>query len=265
MKSLLYHRLIRYGFAFLLAIVFIGCSSRQYNNYPRYKTNFSPPKNVRINNSNSMHKATMRPYTVGGKTYYPTTVRIGDTVSGIASWYGRDFHGKRTSNGEYYNMYDMTAANKTLPMNTMVKVTNLNNSKSAIVRINDRGPFVKTRIIDLSYAAASRLGVLSHGTAPVRLEVIGFNGVINRDKTKVKSVSMSNYLVQIGAFRRQSGANRYASRYSKVLSRYKSVVKRYMLDNYPIYRVYLSGFKSENEARDFIAKGMFRGSFIVGN
>ncbi len=207
----------------------------------------------------------MRPYSVGGKIYYPTTVSIGDESSGIASWYGRDFHGKRTSNGEYYNMYDMTAAHKTLPMNTMVKVTNLNNSKSAVVRVNDRGPFVKTRIIDLSYAAASRLGVVSHGTAPVRLEVIGFNGVLHRDKTKVASVSMSSYMVQIGAFRKQSGANRYAYQYSNVLSRYKSVIKKYILDNYPIYRVYLSGFKSENEARDFIAKGMFRGSFIVGN
>ncbi len=207
----------------------------------------------------------MRPYRVGGKTYYPTTVSIGDTFSGIASWYGRDFHGKRTSNGEYYNMYDMTAANKTLPMNTMVKVTNLNNSRSAVVRINDRGPFVRTRIIDLSYAAASRLGVVAHGTAPVRLEVIGFNGVVNRNKNKIQSVSVSDYMVQIGAFRNKSGAYRYANRYSNVLSRYKSIVKKYMLDNYPIYRVYLKGFKSENEARDFISKGMFDGAFIVGS
>lgn len=207
----------------------------------------------------------MRPYRVGGKTYYPTTVSIGDTSSGIASWYGRDFHGKRTSNGEYYNMYDMTAAHKTLPMNTMVKVTNLNNMRSAIVRINDRGPFVKTRIIDLSYAAASRLGIVSHGTAPVRLEVVGFNGVLNRSKNRVASVRMSSYLVQIGAFRRESGAKRYANRYAHVSSRYKSVIRKYMLDGFPIYRVYLSGFKSENEARDFISKGMFVGAFVVGN
>lgn len=262
MKKLSYLKFIRYFFLFFIGIIFIGCSTHRY---PNYKRHFSTPKNVKINNSNSMHRATMRPYRVGGKIYYPTTVSIGDTSSGIASWYGRDFHGKRTSNGEYYNMYDMTAAHKTLPMNTMVKVTNLRNSKSAIVRINDRGPFVKTRIIDLSYAAASRLGVVSHGTAPVRLEVIGFNGVIHRNKTKVASVSMSNYLVQIGAFRNQSGANRYANRYLKVLSRYKSVIKKYMLNGYPIYRVYLSGFKSENEARDFIKKGMFSGAFIVGN
>jgi len=207
----------------------------------------------------------MRPYTVAGKRYYPTTVSVGDTFSGIASWYGKDFHGKKTSNGEYYNMYDMTAASKTLPMNTMLKVTNLKNSKSAVVRINDRGPFVKTRIIDLSYAAASRLGVVARGTAPVRLEVIGFGGVINRNKTRVETVSMSGYMVQIGAFRKRDGANRYARRYAKVLGRYSALVKEYMLDGSPIYRVYLSGFGSENEARDFIAKDMFDGAFIVVN
>ena len=259
---MLYLKFIRYFFIFFTGIVFIGCSTHRY---PSYKKHFFPPKNVKINNSNSMQRATMRPYRVGGKIYYPTTVSIGDISSGVASWYGRDFHGKRTSNGEYYNMYDMTAAHKTLPMNTMVKVTNLNNSRSAIVRINDRGPFVKTRIIDLSYAAASRLGVVSHGTAPVRLEVVGFNGVLHLDKTKVASVSMSSYLVQIGAFRKKSGANRYANQYRNISSRYRSVIKKYMLDGFPIYRVYLSGFKSENEARDFIRKGMFSGAFIVGN
>jgi len=205
----------------------------------------------------------MRPYQVDGKTYYPTTVSVGDTFSGIASWYGRDFHGKKTSNGEYYNMYDMTAAHKTLPMNTMVKVTNLRNSKSVVVRINDRGPFVRTRIIDLSYAAASRLGVVGSGTAPVRLEIIGFGGLIRANRTKPSSVSLGNYLVQIGAFRKKSGARRYAQRYLRVEARYKSKVKEYMLDGYPIYRVYLSGFNSEAEARDFIAKGKFTGSFIV--
>ncbi len=207
----------------------------------------------------------MKPYRVSGKTYYPTTVSIGDTFSGVASWYGRDFHGKKTSNGEFYNMYGMTAANKILPMNTMVKVTNLQNSRSAIVRVNDRGPFVKTRIIDLSYAAASRLGVVSKGTAPVRLEIIGFGGVVSTSKTRVKSVSMTNFLVQIGAFRKKSGAQRFAAQNTNILSRYKSLIKEYSYEGYPIYRVYLSGFESENEARDFISKGLFDGSFIVGN
>ena len=84
-----------------------------------------------------MHKATMRPYNVGGRVYYPTVVRVGSSYRGIAGWYGNNFHGNSTSNGEYYNMYSYTAAHKTLPMNTMVKVTNLKNNRSVIVRINE--------------------------------------------------------------------------------------------------------------------------------
>jgi len=212
-----------------------------------------------------MQKATMRPYQVGGKTYYPTKVSVGDTYSGIGSWYGKDFHGRNTSNGEYYNMYAMTAAHKTLPMNTMVKVTNLSNNKSVVVRINDRGPFVKTRIIDLSYEAALRLGYATRGTAPVRLQVVGFSGVINTSKTQVHSVNLNSFYVQIGAFRNQSGAQRYAKEYSHILGAYRAIIRTYSYLGLPLYRVYLSGFKSEKEARDFIAKGMFAGSFIVGN
>jgi len=247
--------------------IFIGCGSKNYTYQPSYsyQKNFNIPANTKINSSKSMQRATMKPYRIGGKTYYPTTVSEGDTFSGIASWYGKDFHGKKTSNGEYYNMYDMTAAHKTLPMNTMVRVTNLRNSRSVVVRINDRGPFVSTRVIDLSYAAASRLGVIARGTAPVRLEVVGFKGLIRAGKTTPSRVKLSGFLVQIGAFRNKSGASRFASRYANVEQRYISKVKKYMLDGYPIYRVYLSGFGSENEARDFMSRGEFRGSFIVRN
>ena len=91
-----------------------------------------------------------RPYTVRGKTYYPLLSAHGFREEGIASWYGRDFHGKTTSNGERYNMYGMTAAHKLLPFNTQVKVTNKANGRSIVVRINDRGPFVANRVIDLT-------------------------------------------------------------------------------------------------------------------
>ncbi len=257
----------RYLVYILIIAIFAGCGGKGYTYQPSYsyQKNFSTPTNTRINNSKSMHRATMRPYRVDGKKYYPTTVSEGDTFSGIASWYGKDFHGKKTSNGEYYNMYDMTAAHKTLPMNTMVRVTNLRNSRSVVVRINDRGPFVSTRIIDLSYAAASRLGIVVRGTAPVRLVVVGFKGLINANRTTPSRVRLSGFLVQIGAFRNRSGASRFASRFTQVEGRYSSKIKEYMLDGYPIYRVYLSGFGSENEARDFISRGEFRGSFIVRN
>jgi rare lipoprotein A len=91
---------------------------------------------------------------------------------GYAAWYGPGFHGKRTASGEIYNMYDLTAAHKTLPFGTIVKVYNLENGRSVVVRINDRGPFVKGRIIDLSYGAAKKLGMIEKGVVRVRIEVI---------------------------------------------------------------------------------------------
>ena len=245
----------------VIALLFVGCGTREYT----YTSSYSPssaPVSTQINNSANMHRATMRPYSVMGKTYYPTKVSIGDSFSGVASWYGDDFHGKKTSNGEYYNMYDMSAAHKTLPMNTMVKVTNLRNDRSAIVRINDRGPFVKSRIIDLSYTAAKRLDVVQHGTAPVRLEVVGFNGVIG-EFSKEKSVVMDGYFVQIGAFRNKEGALNYVKTHSNVNGRYKAILKEHELDGKPLYRVWLSGFDSEEEARDFKDSGVFSGSFIT--
>jgi len=113
-----------------------------------------------------------RPYTVLGKNYTPMLDETGYTEEGIASWYGRKFHGYHTSNGETYDMFAMTAAHKTLPLPSFVRVTNTENGKSVIVRVNDRGPFHADRIIDLSYAAAYKLGYYNHGTAKVKLEAI---------------------------------------------------------------------------------------------
>ena len=97
-------------------------------------------------------------------------------LEGVASWYGPGFHGKRTANGEIYNMYSMTAAHKTLPFDTIVRVNNLDNGRSIVVRINDRGPFVNGRIIDLSRSAAEKLGMVGPGTANVKLEVLSEGG-----------------------------------------------------------------------------------------
>ena len=111
-------------------------------------------------------------YVVHGKRYYVMDDSEGFVQRGIASWYGRKFHGRRTSSGEVYNMHDMTAAHKTLPIPVYVHVRNLDNGRTAIVRVNDRGPFIDGRIIDLSYAAATRLGVDGPGTANVEISVI---------------------------------------------------------------------------------------------
>ena len=111
-------------------------------------------------------------YVVFGKRYYPMKSSLGYVERGIASWYGSKFHGRNTSNGEVYDMYRMTAAHKTLPLPTFVEVTNLENGRQVVLRVNDRGPFHSNRIIDLSYAAASRIGMLGKGTALVEVRAI---------------------------------------------------------------------------------------------
>ncbi len=112
------------------------------------------------------------PYTVLGKTYYPLNNASAYSVTGTASWYGTKFHGQATANGEQYDLYGMTAAHKTLPLPSYVRVTNLDNGKSVIVRVNDRGPFYSDRVIDLSFAAAKKLGYAETGTAHVKVEGI---------------------------------------------------------------------------------------------
>lgn len=112
------------------------------------------------------------PYTVLGKTYFPLTNSNTYVATGTASWYGTKFHGQNTANGEVYDLYGMSAAHKTLPLPSYVKVTNLDNNRSVILRVNDRGPFYSDRIIDLSYAAAKKLGYAEIGTARVRVEGI---------------------------------------------------------------------------------------------
>ena len=212
--------------------------------------------------------ATMRPYTVMGREYYPTVVRVGDVFSGIASWYGSDFHGKSTSNGEGYDMYAMTAAHKTLPMNTVVRVTNTQTNAQTIVRINDRGPFVETRIIDLSFAAAQQIGVDRTGTAPVTLEVLGFEPSGSR-KIDMNTLAqgpresvLSSFFVQIGAFERFEGALATKQKNASY-NGYSAIIKDTEYNNKRLFRVWLGGFKSEAEARDFISRGYFEGSFII--
>jgi len=118
---------------------------------------------------------------------------------GIASWYGADFHGKQTSSGEVYDMYQLTCAHNTLPLGTMVMVTNLENGRSVELKVNDRGPFVKGRIIDLSYAAARMLGMHEQGTAAVRVEVIGSAPEL-----------VQRYTVQVGSFTDETNAQKLA-------------------------------------------------------
>ncbi|MFV0481595.1 MAG: septal ring lytic transglycosylase RlpA family protein [Campylobacteraceae bacterium] len=245
----------------LTAVFIAGCSSKQ--KVVSYTPSSSSSSSTQVNDSVGMHQATMRPYTVLGKTYYPSTVSTGDTYSGVASWYGKDFHNKKTSNGEAYNMYGLTAAHKTFPMNTIVKVTNTKNNKSIVVRINDRGPFVANRVIDMSYEGAKQLDFISTGTTPVKLEVLGFHGRTTPAGSAKETIVLSDFDVQIGAFLRRDGAVYTANEYNKQSSIYKAMVSEGYLDSNAIFRVWLQGFKSEAEARDFIANGKYQGAFIV--
>ena len=215
---------------------------------------------------------TMKSYRVNGKSYYPSVVDVGATMKGIASWYGPDFNGKRTSNGEIYDMYAFTAAHKTLPMHTIVRVTNLENRKQVTVRINDRGPFVKNRIIDLSKAAARAIDMTHKGTAPVKLEVLGFNSnpkALKAEFKKPRQIShhakqLRNFYIQIGSFRKFQGAKLYQERFTQLGESHHAIIKTSYLDDKPIYRVLVDGFFSEDEAKAYIQEhSAFRDAFIV--
>lgn len=260
----------------IIALSFLlGCSTRSRHNYRYYNHNsvkeYSSNKSY-YNNSPEKKRyssSTMRPYVVRGIRYHPTVVSVGDVFKGNASWYGPNFHGKLTSNGERYNMWGMTAAHKTLPMNTIVKVTNLRNNKSTVVRINDRGPFVATRIIDLSKAAASKINMIGHGTAPVKLEILGFEGKgakrIPTKKELKKSPqkkSIAHFALQIASFSKIDGALKTQEKYDGT-SGYSTIILDKETNRGRMFKVLLKGFKSEQEARDFKANGIFEKAFIV--
>ena len=197
-----------------------------------------------------------KPYTIRGKTYYPLTSGDGFVEEGIASWYGSDFHGKTTANGERYDMYSMTAAHKILPFNTQVKVTNLQNGKSIVVRVNDRGPFVADRIIDLTHTGATKIGMMGPGTARVRVETVGAVPAIKNGDI------MGNFYVQVGAFSRKDNAERLVAKFkSQGLN-----ARMYYVDYIYLWRVQAGPYPSVNAAEsargDLLAH--YPGSFVVG-
>jgi len=224
-------------------ILLTGCTTKSYF-FPKSSSGYV----TKTYETTGATTPTQKVYSVNGKMYYPKkSVPIGWKQRGIASWYGPNFHGKYTSNGELYNMYAYTAAHKTLPMNTIVKVTNLKNKKSVVVRINDRGPFVEGRIIDLSYIAGKQIGLDKSGIAPVVIEVIGFKG----------KNYLNGYTIQVGAFSNKNGAILTANKYKRL--GYNSKV----LKKGDFYKVVIGQFKSYNEAKKFKLENSLNG-FIIG-
>ncbi len=188
-------------------------------------------------------KGNTNPYTVLGKTYHLLPTSEGYAEEGLASWYGTKFHGKQTSNGEIYDLNLMTAAHKTLPIPCYVRVTNRQNGRSAIVRVNDRGPFHSDRLIDLSHAAAVKLGFADSGTAPVFIETVVPDAPSD---SNIVPAPNSNWYLQAGAFQNQSAATELG----KKLAAYTDLpvqVKPSAGANAVIYRVRVGPVQQESE------------------
>ena len=188
------------------------------------------------------------PYTQFGVTYHVLPSSQGFRETGIASWYGSKFHGRRTSNGEIYDMYAMTAAHKTLPIPSYVRVTNQENRLSIVVRVNDRGPFHESRIIDLSYVAALKLGFAAKGTAKVSVEALDpYTGIVSTPIANQINGSSSVPLkagqyLQAGAFQNSQSAKRLADQIAKTLAIAVSVKQTDQ-----IFKVWMGPFRNDNE------------------
>ena len=205
-----------------------------------------------------LNKFSNRPYKVFGKTYYPMTTLKPYTATGYATWYGKKYHGNKTSIGEVYDMYKMTAAHKTLPLPCYVKVTNLKNDKTVIVRVNDRGPFVKDRIIDLSYAAANRLEIIEKGSELVKVELIDLD-----KKVKVSEINKQIY-IQAGLFSDEKNANNLIKKIKKLGTVKNENIKK--IKNEDQFQVLIGPFKNNQKAKikkDELSDNFFINGFIV--
>ena len=208
---------------------------------------------------------TQKPYKINSKTYFPIPSSYGFEQTGIASWYGADFHGRKTSNGETYNMYSMTAAHKTLPMNTVLLVRNLENNREIVIRVNDRGPFVRGRVIDLSYTAAKKLHVVGKGTARVSIVAMGEAGK-NQDEIiqLARSFYEGDFYVQIGAFANPDNALRLQNRF--IAAGHKTIIKKYRGSKTTYYRVHVyvgNTLKGARQARAILEKRGYHDAFVV--
>lgn len=213
-----------------------------------------------------LHRYANRTYVALGKTYTPMTVAGNFKQSGIASWYGKKFHGQRTSSGERYNMYAMTAAHPTLPIPSYARVTNVANHKSVVVRINDRGPFLHDRVIDLSYAAAYKLGIIEKGSAEVEVESITSDAPRSPSVEAIRHVPLtpavsqtpamsiaaatpsSNVFLQLGAFSSRDAAEQFLAQMRAKLGNTGKQLVLFTQNNK--VRVHIGPYTSQQDARN---------------
>lgn len=200
-------------------------------------------------------------YEVQGKRYSVLKTASGFRQTGVASWYGTKFHGRRTSSGERYDMYAMTAAHKTLPIPAYVEVRNLDNGRKIVVRVNDRGPFVNNRIIDLSYVAAKKLGITANGTGRVEIRAIdprssktttaavspATTAVIAKVALNTPNTPPGQLYLQVGAFTDRNNASQLLNRMVAATTE-NVLINRKATGNYSIYRVRIGPLDSETDA-----------------
>ncbi|MBF0258773.1 MAG: septal ring lytic transglycosylase RlpA family protein [Desulfamplus sp.] len=249
----------------LVLLALTGCSS---TNLPEPDGgSYSRPSTKPPSSSSSSKPAYKKPYKINGKYYYPLASARGFSQQGIASWYGKQFHGRKTANGEVYNMYGISAAHKTLPLGTWVRVYNLENSKTLDVRINDRGPFVTGRVIDLSYKAAQLLGVATPGTAQVKIVALGeASGSDKSGHVVYRPVDYfrGNFTVQVGAFTVQKNAQKLKIKLGRKYM--NSHITEYTDARGKFYRVRVGRFKDLDAAEQFndeLTRSGAKNSFVV--
>ena len=213
----------------------------------------------------ALHRYANRPYTVLGRDYVPSTAIKRYRERGIASWYGRKFHGEKTSTGEIYDMYKMTAAHPTLPLPCYARVTNVGTGKSVVVRVNDRGPFLHGRIIDLSYAAANKLGIAQNGSGLVEVEAIIPGDLLLADASPPLAtvavteanpspapdipvaVAPGGFAVQLGAFANYANAQNFLAHVQNQLASVPVEAKVRQVGG--LFRVYVGPYPDREEAR----------------
>lgn len=228
----------------VLLILTAGCSGRR---------SIPPTAGSASSSSGALDSLKVKPYQIDGVWYYPLPTAVGYREEGLASWYGRKFHGRRTASGERYNMYHRTAAHKTLPLGTVVRVTHLRNHRSVEVVINDRGPFVKGRIIDLSYGAAKALGLVGEGVAKVRVETVlpssdeGTGSVASAASKPAPAFAHGVFTVQVGAFQDRDQAMKLSR---SMASTYRHVrVNSFLYHGVTYYRVRVGQYDDLTQAR----------------
>jgi len=193
-------------------------------------------------------------YVVQGRRYYTLKSSRGFVQQGIASWYGTRFHGHKTANGETYDMYKMTAAHKTLPLPSFMIVRNLDNGREITVRVNDRGPFVDGRIIDLSYAAATKLGIQGSGTAQVEIR----DARISDDELEITGINKPVFYLQLGSFRDRDNASQLKKRVADYVSDDIRISQVKIADD-TLHRVRVGPFSERRDANQVSEELIRRG------